>query len=169
MRKLSCSNILAAVALSVSFIGCGGSPTSPTSPVVSPSDATPPPAPAPTPTPAPAPAPEPTPDPSPSPSPTPPPPVPVPAPADQAVRYDAHVETLHWYGTPLFTSPDIEILRFPDRIVLGSLTLPIVAQDDRRVVAQTRDMTFSAVDSGWSFNGIAGQGAGVWVRQVASN
>ena len=85
------------------------------------------------------------------------------------MRYNAHVETVHWYGTPLFTSPDIVILRFPDRIVLGSLTLPIVVQDDERVVAQTREMSFSAVDSQWSFNGIAGQGAGVWVGQEASN
>ena len=84
------------------------------------------------------------------------------------MRYTAHVETVHWYGTPLFTSPDIEILRFPDRIVLGSLTLPIVVQDDGRVVARTPEMSFSAVDSQWSFNGIAGQGAGVWVRQEAS-
>jgi hypothetical protein len=79
------------------------------------------------------------------------------------------VETVHWYGTPVFTSPDIVILRYPDRIMLGSLTLPIVMQDDRRVVARTAEMSFSAVDSQWSFNGIAGQGAGVWAKQEASN
>ena len=85
------------------------------------------------------------------------------------MRYNAHVETVHWYGTPLFTSPDIVILRFPDRIVLGSLTLPIVVQDDGSVVARTPEMSFSAVDSRWSFNGIAVQGSGVWIRQEASN
>ncbi len=88
---------------------------------------------------------------------------------EPAALYNAHVETVHWYGTPLFTSPDIVILRFPDRIVLGSLTLPIVVQDDRSVMARIRDMTFSAVDSEWSFNGTAGQGSGQWVRQEASN
>jgi len=71
---------------------------------------------------------------------------------------------VQWYGTPLFTEPDIEILRYTDRIVLGSMTLPIVHQDDRSVIARTPDMTFSAVDSSWIFNGIAGQGSGVWTK-----
>ncbi len=178
MRKLLCANTLTAVALSLLFTGCGGPPTAPTSPVVSPSDVTSPPAPvpAPLPVPAPTPGPEPSPAPTPAPAPAPTPgPSPSPAPAppapdpvDPAVRYNAHVETVHWYGTPLFTTPDIEILRFPDRIVLGSLTLPIVVQDDRSVTARTREMSFSAVDSQWSFNGIAGQGAGVWAKQPAS-
>jgi hypothetical protein len=78
------------------------------------------------------------------------------------VRYEAHVETVHWYGTPLFSSIDIEIRRYADRIVIESLTLPIVVQDDRSVLARSRDMSFSASDSRWSFNGIAGQGSGVW-------
>jgi len=75
------------------------------------------------------------------------------------------VDSVHWYGTPLFTGTDIEILRYPDRVVFGSLTLPIVLQDDRSVVARSADMTFSAVDSDWSFNGTAGQGSGVWTKQ----
>jgi hypothetical protein len=179
VRKLLGSNVLAATALSILFIGCGGSPTSPTSPVVGPSDVTPPPAPLPPPPPVPAPTPAPGPEPSPAPTPAPAPepapsPAPIPTPptpnpVEPAVRYNAHVETVHWYGTPLFTTPDIVILRFPDRIVLGSLTLPIVVQDDRSVVARTAEMSFSAADSQWTFNGIAGQGAGVWMRQEASN
>jgi hypothetical protein len=89
-------------------------------------------------------------------------------PADSAVKYIAHVDSIHWYGTPLFTSSDIEVLRYADRIVLGSLTLPIVLQDDRSVVARTSEMTFSAVESRWELNGIAGQGSGVWTRQEVS-
>jgi hypothetical protein len=111
------------------------------------------------PTPAPAPAP-------PTPAPTPAPPAP--SPGDTAVQYTAHVDSIHWYGAPLFTSSDIEIVRYADRIVFGSVTLPIVLQDDRSVVAQTRDMTFSAVESRWEFNGIAGQGSGSWTRQDGS-
>ena len=156
MRKLLNNNILVVAALAVLVVGCGGSPTAPTSPVVTPGAVTPP-------APAPTPAPEPTPEPLPPPSPAPP----APAPADPVVRYNAHVETVQWYGTPLFTSPDIEILRFPDRIVLGSLTLPIVIQENGSVVARTPEMSFSAVDSQWSFNGTAGQGSGVWIRQAA--
>jgi len=83
---------------------------------------------------------------------------------DPAVRYDAHVKTVYWYGPPLFTSEDFEIVRYNDRIVLGLMTLPIVSQDDRSVIARTPEMTFSAVESTWSFNGIAGQGSGVWTK-----
>jgi len=72
---------------------------------------------------------------------------------------------VQWYGTPLFTSADFEILRYKDRIVIGSVTLPIVLQDDRSVFARTSDMSFSAVDGGWNFNGIAGQGSGTWNKQ----
>jgi hypothetical protein len=157
VRKLLCSNTLVVAALSVLASGCGGGPTAPTAPVVSQGDVTPlsPPAPAPTP--------EPTPEPTPTPRPpTPAPPPPPPTPAESVVRYEAHVETVHWYGTPLFSSIDIEIRRYADRIVIESLTLPIVVQDDRSVLARSRDMSFSASDSRWSFNGIAGQGSGVW-------
>jgi hypothetical protein len=166
VRKLLCANTLLAVALPVLMLGCGGSPTAPTtttggSDVVA---AAPAPTPAP-PTPAPTPEPGPTPVPVPTPSPT-PTPAPTPEPRDSAVRYDAHVNAVHWYDTPLFTEPDIEILRYTDRIVLGSMTLPIVQQDDRSVIARTSDMTFSAVDSSWVFNGIAGQGSGVWTKRA---
>ena len=75
------------------------------------------------------------------------------------------MDNVHWYRTPLFTGTEIEILRYPDRIVFGGVTLPIVLEDDRSVVARDADLTFSAVDSGWTFNGIAGQGSGVWVKQ----
>jgi hypothetical protein len=159
VRKLLYINILVASALLVAVVGCGGSPTVPTTTATSQTAVTSP-APAPVPTPAPAP--------SPAPGPPPAPPAPEPTPAESPVRYAAHVDTVHWYGTPLFTSNDIEILRYPDRIVLGSLTLPIVVQDELSVVARTRDMSFSAVESSWSFNGIAGQGSGVWTKPPAS-
>jgi hypothetical protein len=175
VRKLLCTNILLAVALPCLALGCGGGPTAPTTPPPGQTDVV---APAPTPTPAPPsppeptpgpadpnPAPTPTPAPTPSPSPTPAPaPTPLPTPTDPGVRYDAHVKTVTWYGPPLFTGEDIEIVRYNDRIVLGLMTLPIVFQDDRSVIARTPDMTFSAVESTWSFNGIAGQGAGVWTK-----
>ena len=81
------------------------------------------------------------------------------------MRYDAHVNTVQWYGTPLFTTTDIEIVRYPDRIVLGSMELPIVQEDERSVFARTNEMSFSAVDSTWTFNGLAGQGSGTWVKK----
>ena len=170
VRKLLCSKILLLVALLLSFVACAGSPTAPTTTATAQSDVISPiPAPAPTPTPAPPadPTPAPTPIPTPGPSPTPAPsPTPVPTPApDPAIRYTAHVDSVQWYGTPVFTSGDFEILRYKDRIVLGSMTLPIVQQDDRTVLARTTDMTFSAVDATWSFNGIAGQGSGTWSKQ----
>lgn len=180
VRKLLCAHTLLAVALPCLIVACGGGPTAPaTTPssqadVVAPAPAptpTPPPGPEnPTPTPipgpspTPAPAPTPTPEPSPSPTPT-PAPTPTPTPADPAVRYDAHVNSVHWYGTPLFTSDDIEVVRYNDRIVLGSMTLPIVFQDDRNVIARTPETTFSAVESAWSFNGIVGQGSGTWTKR----
>lgn len=173
VRKLLCANTLLAVALSLSTLGCGGSPTAPSSSPTAQSDVTaPPPAPSPTPAPAPTPAPEPAPTPTPTPAPTPAPapspsPVPAPVPTDTPVTYDAHVDSVHWYGTPLFTSEDIEILRYADRIVLGSMTLPIVHEDERSVIARTSEMTFSAVDANWTINGTAGQGSGTWKKRGA--
>ena len=84
------------------------------------------------------------------------------------MRYSAHIESVHWYE-PLFTSSDVEIVRYPDRIVFGSLTLPIVLQDEHSVTARTRDMSFSAVDSHFVFNGIAGEGSGVWTKQEGTD
>lgn len=179
MRKSLYGKTLLALALLLFTVACGSSPTAPTTTAASQSDAispaptpTPPapvptPTPTPTPTPAPAPAPVPSPSPNPAPTPTPgptptPAPTPTPTPDEPPVRYTAHVDTVQWYGTPLFTSADIEILRYKDRIVLGSMSLPIVQQDEQTVIARTKDMTFSAVDGTWSFNGIAGQGAGTW-------
>ena len=155
VRKLLCSNALVVAAVSLFLVGCGGSPTAPSTAVPSHTAATPP---------APAPLPDPPLDPAPAPTPAPP----APAPGDTAVHYIAHVDSIHWYGTPLFTSSDIEIFRYADRIVFGSVKLPIVLQDDHSVVAQTREMTFSAVESRWEFNGIAGQGSGSWTKQDAS-
>lgn len=67
---------------------------------------------------------------------------------------------MHWFGAPLFTSPTFEVARYADRIVLGSVTVPILYQDDRNLIARTSEMTFSIVDAGWTFNGIAGSGSG---------
>lgn len=175
VRNLLCSKMLLATALMICTLACGSSPTAPTTAAAAQTAVTPPaptPTPAPTPvppsdpTPAPIPAPTPVPAPGPGPTPTPAPtPNPAPAPEDPAVRYAAHAETVQWYGTPLFAAADFEILRYKDRIVLGSVTLPIVAQDERSVFARTPDMTFSAVDAAWNFNGIAGQAAGSWKQQ----
>ena len=93
--------------------------------------------------------------------------MPAPTPTDTPVTYDAHVDSVHWYDTPLFTSEDIEILRYSDRIVLGSMTLPIVHEDEHSVIARTSEMTFSAVDANWTINGIAGQGSGTWKKRGA--
>jgi len=75
---------------------------------------------------------------------------------------------VHWYGSPVFDSPDFAVLRYPDRIVIGQTTIPIVLQDERSLVAKTQDATFSVVDSNWIFNGIAGQGSGSWTKQASN-
>jgi hypothetical protein len=160
VRKLLSVNILIAVALTFASIGCGGTPTAPTTTPTAQTNAL---APAPVPTPSPSPAPPP--EPAPAPEPSPAPPAPTPAPPDAAVHYDAHVNSVHWYGSAIFTGEDFEIVRYPDRIVFGSMTLPIVHEDDRTVLAKTQDMTFSAIDSSWTFNGLAGQGSGVWTKR----
>jgi hypothetical protein len=101
--------------------------------------------------------PEPTPAPAPKPAPD---PAPAPAPAEPVTRYVAHVDAIFWFGAPLFTSPTFEVARYADRIVVGSVTVPILYQDDRNLIARTSEMTFSIVDAGWTFNGIAGAGSG---------
>jgi len=83
-------------------------------------------------------------------------------------RYSAHVATVHWYDTPVFDSPDFEVLRYSDRIVIGTTTIPIVVQDERSLVAKTPEMTFSVSDSNWIFNGVAGQGSGSWTKQESN-
>jgi hypothetical protein len=60
----------------------------------------------------------------------------------------------------VFTSPTFEVTRYADRIVLGSVSVPIVYQDDRSLIARTPEMTFSVVDAGWTFNGLAGTASG---------
>jgi hypothetical protein len=75
-------------------------------------------------------------------------------------RYTAYVDQVYWYGEPLFTTPTFELARYADRIVLGSVTLPIVVQDDRRLIARTSEMSFSLVDAAWTFNGIPGSASG---------
>lgn len=164
MRKLLCANTLLAVALPFFIVGCGSTPTAPTTAPITQTEVT---APTPVPSPTPSPAPTPAPAPSPAPAPAPPTPAPTPGPSQPtgSAVYDAHVNTVQWYGTPLFTTTDIEIVRYPDRIVLGSMVLPIVQEDERSVLARTNEMTFSAVDSAWTFNGLAGQGSGTWVKK----
>lgn len=139
---------------------CGGSPTTPTRPgdgslAVNTS------APAPTSDPAPVPSPSPAPAPVPTPTPEPPPaPAPAPAPTEAVTRYTAHVDTVKWYTAPVFTSPTFDVARYADRITFGSVTLPIVFQDERSFIARSSEMTFSVVDDGWTFNGLAGTGSG---------
>ena len=83
-------------------------------------------------------------------------------------RYTAHVANVHWYGSPVFDSPDFEVLRYSDRIVIGQTTIPIVVQDERSLIAKTQEATFSVADSNWTFNGIAGQGSGTWSKQASN-
>ncbi len=144
-------------ALAVFTVACGGGPTSPTT-VAAQSAATvvtPTPAPEPAPTPAPAPAPAPAPSPAPAPGPAPAP--------DPGTKFTARVDTIHWYGAPLF-GETFELTRYSDRIVFGSVTLPIVFQDARSFIARNSEMTFNVIDSSWTFNGIAGMGAGTLSR-----
>jgi hypothetical protein len=70
------------------------------------------------------------------------------------------VDVVKWYGEPVFTSPTFEVVRYADRIVLGSVSLPIVFQDARSLNARTSEMSFSVVDASWTFNGVAGTGSG---------
>ena len=67
---------------------------------------------------------------------------------------------MHWYGTPLFPSPTFDVMRYDDRLVIGSTTLPILYQDDRSVIARTSEMSFSIVYTVWAFNGLPGVGSG---------
>lgn len=144
------------IALALFASGCGGSPTAPSKPGEGAVTAvTPAPAPEPTPAPTPAPIPTPTPIPTPAPAPTPGPPEPV-------TRYTASVDYEHWYGKPLFTSPTFEVTRYADRIVLGSISLPILYQDDRSLIARTNEMNLSVVSDDWTFTGVAGMAAGTW-------
>jgi hypothetical protein len=165
VRKVLTDRLLVAICLSIVLIGCGSTPTAPTNTGGNQtSSGTPVPPPEPSPAPSPAPSPTPTPAPSPAPAPA-PAPVPPPTPAEPVTRYTAHVASVNWYGTPVFDSPDFEVLRYQDRIVVGSTTIPIVLQDERSLFARTSEMSFSVVDSNWIFNGIAGQGSGTWAKQ----
>lgn len=159
MRK----RLLVYVAPMMIVAACGGGPTAPASPGLDTKAAvttTEPAAPAPTP------APVPTPGPTPAPTPTPtPPPTPAPSPTDGTTRYTARVDTIRWYGTPVFTSPTFEVVRYADRVTLGTVSLPIVFQDDRNLIARTSEMSFTVVDDGWTFNGIPGSGSGTWSKQ----
>ena len=65
----------------------------------------------------------------------------------------------------MFDTPDFEVVRYADRLVIGKTTIPIVLQDERSLFARTPEMSFSVVDSNWIFNGIAGQGSGSWAKQ----
>ncbi len=84
---------------------------------------------------------------------------------DEGIRYTGTVESVHWYGTPVFTSPTFEIVRYSDRITIGSVTLPILLQDERSLTARTSEMSFSVQDSHWLFNGVPGSGSGTWAKQ----
>jgi hypothetical protein len=148
MRKVLLSSIPAILAVT---IACGGGPTTPTAmpAVSSATSGVPPPAPTP-----PAPAP-PAPTPAPDPTPAPPP--------EPATSYTAHVDSIHWYGDPLF-GDTFELTRYADRITFVGITLPIVQQDERNFIARNKEMTFSVVESTWTFNGLAGTGSGTLSR-----
>jgi hypothetical protein len=164
VRKLLIGRILGAFCLSVFVAGCGSSPSAPTTTGGSQTVTSGAPAPSPAPEPAPPANPAPIPAPTPTPEPT-PGPAPAPTPAEPATRYTAHVATVHWYGDPVFDTPDFEVVRYADRLVIGTTTIPIVLQDERSLVARTSEMSFSVVQSNWIFNGIAGQGSGSWSKQ----
>jgi hypothetical protein len=153
VRKRMNGQVYVALALTVFAIQCGGGPTAPTASANSPLAISNPPGPAP--------APEPTPAPVPAPVPT---PAPAPAPSEPVARYTAHVDSAQWFNAPVFTSPTFEVTRYADRIVLGSVSVPIVYQDDRSLIARTSEMTFSVADATWTFNGVAGQAAGTLAK-----
>ncbi len=141
------SKILLAVALTLPVMGCGAGPTTPTA---SPAVITP--------------AAEPTPVPVPPPTPT-PTPLPAPTPAEPLARYTATVIAVHWYDQPLFGSPKFEVVRYGDHLVVDDVSIPIVLQDERSFIARTSEMSFSVVDSDWTFNGLAGSGSGTLSKQ----
>ncbi len=161
----------ALIALSV-LSACASGPTAPTSPIPTttststappapPLPAPPAPTPAPIPTPAPTPAPTPTPAPMPEP-PLPPPPVPSPEPF---TRYTATVTFVHWYGAPVFATPQFEIRKYADHVQIGTLTLPVVVGDDAAFVAVARGTASLEVYTGrWTFTGIAGIADGTLVQ-----
>jgi hypothetical protein len=126
-----------AVALALVASGCGGGPTAPSKPTQGAVTIDPTPTPAPVPT-----------------------PTPTPEPAGQIARYTATVYVMQWYDDPVFTSPTFEVVRFADHIEFGTVSLPILAQDDRTLIARTTQMRFSIVDNGWSFDGVPGTGSG---------
>ena len=80
-------------------------------------------------------------------------------------RYTGYVDYAHWFGEPLFASPKFDITRYADRIVLGTVSVPILFQDDHKLIARTSEMTFSVVDDDWTFNGVAGQATGRLSKQ----
>jgi len=160
VRKRMNGQVYVALALTVFAIRCGGGPTAPTASTNSPLAITNPPGPAPAPEPTPAPSPAPVPTPAPAPTPT-----PAPAPPEPVARYTAHVDSAQWFDAPVFTSPTFDVTRFADRIVLGSVSVPIVYQDDRSLIARTSEMTFSVADATWTFNGLAGQAAGTLAKE----
>lgn len=153
------------VTAALAMVACGEttSPTSPT-PGASVASITAPPEPAPEPAPEeptvdpppPSPLPEP---PAPAPAPAPPAPVPTPPPPTPRAVWTAQVDNAHWYGAPLLP-PTFSIRMVDGRLLCGDLTIPIVLQDDRSIVARTSEMTFSITGTAWTFNGIAGQASG---------
>lgn len=149
MLKINNLQVFLGVTLALFSAGCGGSPTAPapTADATQPMITTPTP-----PTPQPAPVPEPTPIPVPTPA-------PAPVPPEAFTRYTAHVDSVLWYGVPLFTTT-FEFDRYADRIVIGSVTLPILYEDDRGFIARTSSMSFSVVDANWTFDGVRGRGVG---------
>jgi hypothetical protein len=124
--------VLGVVATATFSAACGGTPTQPT-----------PPAPAAQTAPAPDPG-------------------PAPPAAAAAIDYVATVQSAHWYGVPPLFPSTFDVERFTDHVKIGTLDLPIVSQDAKSWIAMdaARTMTWSVVNSSWTFNGIAGQAIG---------
>ena len=153
---------------------CGGGMTEPAPvPKVTIDTAAPPAVPAPAPTPSPSPTPAPTPGPAPVPTPTPAPgPGVPPGPAVTTEYYDAEVATVFWQGAPLFGNRfAIEVSPARGEVWLHETRLWIVQRDADSIIANDRNpnggggsytlmATLNLKTRQWSFNGLAGSGAG---------
>jgi hypothetical protein len=176
VRKLLTRKVLLSIILSVFVVGCGSSPTAPTtaggnqtgsgSPAPLPDPAAPP-VPPPAPEPAPAPGPNPTPAPEPAPQPAP------------NWTFDGSTGQAHWVGPA--TLPDRFVLEIAHRVVRAAdHTFPILSQaaDNAYVIAGTQNLETLTMEyhgpadgSGswtWTYNGLPGQATGVLHRRPAS-
>ena len=158
-------SVLAAFSI-IATAACSGGMTEPAPVPRTNIDSTAAPGPVPTPTPTPSPVPPPTPAPAPGPVP------PGPPPAATADYYDAEVGTVFWYGDPLFGSRfTIEVRHAQGEVWLNQTRLWIVQRDADAIIANDKNpnsgggtyslmATLTLKTRQWSFNGLAGSGAG---------